>query len=66
MITKDKDFVNSFLVAGKPHKLLLMVTGNISNADLEQLFLNHFDALAQLLESHRFVELNRATIVVHT
>lgn len=66
VITKDKDFVNSFLVAGKPYKLLLVATGNISNTDLEKLFLSHFDALAQLLESHRFVELNRATIVVHT
>lgn len=66
VVTKDKDFVNSFLVVGKPHRLLLVVTGNISNADLEKLFQSHFETLAQLLESHRFVELNRTTIVVHT
>jgi len=66
VVTKDKDFVNSFLVEGQPYKLLFVATGNISNTELEKLFLSHFEALAQLLESHRFVELNRAAIVVHT
>jgi predicted nuclease of predicted toxin-antitoxin system len=38
VITKDADFVNSFITAGKPHKLLLVSAGNITNDELEALF----------------------------
>ncbi len=31
VVTKDADFVNSFLVFGVPFKLLLVSTGNINN-----------------------------------
>jgi predicted nuclease of predicted toxin-antitoxin system len=65
VITKDKDFVNSFLIRGQPDKLLLLATGNITNSELEKLFLNHFDEIASLFESHRFIELNRTMIVIH-
>lgn len=38
VITKDADFVNSFLLEEKPYKLLLISTGNITNRVLETLF----------------------------
>jgi predicted nuclease of predicted toxin-antitoxin system len=38
VITKDADFVNSFLLHHKPHKLLLVSTGNIRNKEMETLF----------------------------
>lgn len=38
VVTKDADFANSFLLSRRPHKLLLVSTGNISNADLESIF----------------------------
>ena len=41
VITKDADFVNSFLLDGCPYKLLIVSTGNITNADLEALFVLH-------------------------
>ena len=31
VVTKDSDFVTSFLLRGEPSKLLLISTGNISN-----------------------------------
>ena len=34
LITKDADFVNSFLLRGEPFQLLLVATGNIRNAEL--------------------------------
>jgi predicted nuclease of predicted toxin-antitoxin system len=37
VITKDADFVNSFLTIQKPYKLLLVSTGNLTNAELEAL-----------------------------
>ena len=36
-ITKDANFVNSFLLYRKPHKLLLISIGNVRNAELEVL-----------------------------
>ena len=39
VITKDKDFLDSFLIKQEPYKLLLITTGNISNKQIEQLFL---------------------------
>lgn len=38
VITKDADFVNSFLLHGQPYKLLLVSTGNISTTDLQSYF----------------------------
>jgi predicted nuclease of predicted toxin-antitoxin system len=38
VVTKDSDFVNSFLLSRRPRKLLLVSTGNIGNAELEALF----------------------------
>lgn len=32
VVTKDADFVSSFIVSRVPYKLLLISTGNISNA----------------------------------
>ena len=45
VITKDADFVNSFLLTGLPYKLLIVSTGNITNADLEALFLPNIAAI---------------------
>jgi len=65
VISKDSDFVDSFLIQGKPYKLLLLATGNIKNIELEQLFGNVFDKIASLFESHSFIELNRNLIIIH-
>jgi len=65
VVSKDSDFVDSFLIQGKPYKLLLLATGNITNLELENIFFNHFDEIASLFESHRFIELNRTMIIIH-
>ena len=39
VITKPTDFVDSFLLLHRPYKLLLISTGNIANADLDDLSL---------------------------
>lgn len=38
VVTKDADFVESFLLQGAPFKLLLVSTGNIDNDELLKLF----------------------------
>ncbi len=56
VITKDADFVQSFLLQGQPYKLLVVATGNIKNADLEALFQQHLSQLVDLLETHSYIE----------
>jgi predicted nuclease of predicted toxin-antitoxin system len=65
VITKDADFVESFLLQGKPHKLLLIGTGNIKNSELEQLIAENLQQLVELLNAHSYIELNRSGIVVY-
>jgi len=65
VITKDADFVNSFLLARKPYKLLLISTGNIKNADLEALFVPQISAIAAGFTTHDYIELTRTALVFH-
>ena len=65
VITKDADFVSSFVVIHQPAKLLLISTGNIDNATLEALFMTNLAAIVIALTTHNFIELNRTTLIVH-
>jgi len=38
VISKDSDFLDSFILYGKPVKLLLVKTGNLTNMELLRLF----------------------------
>lgn len=57
VVTKDADFVNTFTVQGVPYKLLLVSTGNITNAALETLVTQHMADITAAFVSHDFVEL---------
>jgi predicted nuclease of predicted toxin-antitoxin system len=65
VVTKDTDFLNSFLTVQQPYKLLLITTGNIKNSELESLFINNLQQLVELFEQHSYIEMNRGTIIVH-
>ncbi|GAB4237301.1 MAG: hypothetical protein Kow00121_64390 [Elainellaceae cyanobacterium] len=65
VITKDSDFVDSFLTIQQPYKLLLITTGNIKNADLEILFTTNLPLIVDLLTQHHYIELSRDTVTVH-
>lgn len=66
VITKDADFVNSFLVVEKPHKLLLVSTGNITNANLEALFVPNIPAIVTAFRTYDYIELTRTALIFHT
>jgi predicted nuclease of predicted toxin-antitoxin system len=66
VITKDTDFVDSFLLFHRPYKLLLISTGNIANADLEELFVTEIPAIAAAFESYDYLELTRTTLIFHS
>ncbi len=65
LITKDADFVDSFWVRRQPPKLLLVSTGNITNAELEAIFLPHMQFLAEAFTTHDFIELTRTQLLIH-
>ncbi|MGZ4977012.1 MAG: DUF5615 family PIN-like protein [Methylobacter sp.] len=65
VVTKDADFVNSFLLSGVPYKLLLVSTGNISNRELEDLFVKNLSAIVGALEIYEFVEITRTSLIEH-
>lgn len=65
VITKDADFVNAILLAHKPYKLLLISTGNITNADLEALFIPQISAIATAFATYDYIELSRTAVVYH-
>jgi len=65
VVTKDSDFVDSLIVQGVPHKLLLVSTGNIKNSVLEDVLFDSLDALADGFESHTFIEIDRTAIHFH-
>lgn len=65
VITKDADFIQSFLLQNQPYKLLLVATGNIKNTDLEALFQQHLSQLVDLLQTHSYVELGHDAIIIH-
>jgi len=65
VVTKDSDFVESFFLNDKPFKLLLISTGNITNTALEALLIPSLATIVEMLDSSRFVEVTRDSIVVH-
>jgi predicted nuclease of predicted toxin-antitoxin system len=65
VITKDNDFVDSFLLSKEPYKLLLISTGNISNKDLEALFSPFLPTIVATFQSHDYAELIRSALIVH-
>jgi predicted nuclease of predicted toxin-antitoxin system len=65
VITKDTDFLESFILYKRPYKLLLVTTGNISNKELESLFLKYLDYLSLQFDQHYYLEINRQAIIIH-
>ncbi|MBD2769652.1 DUF5615 family PIN-like protein [Hymenobacter sp. BT664] len=65
VITKDADFVNSFLLHGQPYKLLLVSTGNIGTNDLLELFRDFLPQILKLFAHHSYLELSRTLLVAH-
>lgn len=65
VVSKDADFVNSFLLSRRPQKLLLISTGNIKNADLEAIFVAQIPTLASAFANLDYLELTRTALIAH-
>ena len=64
VVTKDSDFVQTFLLTGQP-ALLFISAGNVSNAELERLLHRNILAIERGFASCRYVEITRSTLIVH-
>jgi len=65
VVTKDADFVDSFLLHQEPWKLLLVSTGNIRNSELETLFLANLRKMIEGFSTFDFIEINRTNVIFH-
>lgn len=65
MVTKDADFRHSHTVVGTPAQLLIVATGNISNADLLAIVASRLEELEAGFASANLVELHRDVLIVH-
>jgi len=62
--TKDKDFLEHFMLKGSPPKVLLLQFGNIKNSDLIAAFEEHISEIQQLFEEGAsFVIFGKTNIV---
>jgi len=65
VVTKDRDFRDAHLLRGVPRRLLLVVTGNISNDDLMAAVAANLPKIVSALAEVQFVELSATSLVVH-
>ncbi len=63
--TKDRDFRDGHLLSGSPRRLLVVATGNITNAALLALFEANLDAIVGALGEADYVELGPEALVEH-
>jgi predicted nuclease of predicted toxin-antitoxin system len=59
VITKDVDFLNTYLVKKQPYKLVYVTTGNLRNRPLLDLFRSSLEQLLSELENAQVIELNQ-------
>jgi predicted nuclease of predicted toxin-antitoxin system len=64
VVSKDADFVDGHLLRGRPVKLLLISTGNISNRDLEALMVPLIPDILREFQTNSFLELGPTGLVV--
>ena len=65
VITKNDDFVQSFLLRKSPRRLMLIALGNIGNAELERLIAKAWPAIVDVLETAHFIEISKKSLIVH-
>lgn len=65
LITKDEDFVVTFLLRRQPYKLLLVSTGNTGNQELERLLQDNLEPIVRAFETYDFIELDQAFLICH-
>jgi len=63
VVTKDYDFVDSYVVKKIPEKLLIITTGNIKNQQMFDLWRNNWELIIHLFETCNLVELSNNDVI---
>jgi predicted nuclease of predicted toxin-antitoxin system len=61
VITKDTDFLKSFLLKKQPYKLILVKLGNTSKNEVINFFQNKFNEIIKRIESESLIFLRQST-----
>lgn len=65
VVSKDADFLESYLIKSEPRKLIIIKTGNISNKQLIQLFENNLEILVTMISRSNLIEVSSTEIAEH-
>ncbi len=65
VISKDVDFLESFIVKAEPEKLIMVKTGNISNKKLIKLFDANLEIIVKMISRSNLIEINQTEIAEH-
>jgi predicted nuclease of predicted toxin-antitoxin system len=65
VITKDIDFLESFLIKSEPRKLIMVSTGNIPNRHLIRIFEENLETLIQMISRSNLLEISSTEIAEH-
>jgi len=65
VITKDNDFVESFLLNSEPRKLIMVRTGNIPNKILLKIFDDNLQFIELLISRSNLIEISQTEIAEH-
>ena len=65
VVTKDDDFVQSFLLRNQPQRLMLIATGNIGNAKLSRLIAAGLPVVVEAFGTARYIEISHNSMIIH-
>ena len=65
LVSKDRDFLDSFYINGSPSYLLWVTVGNVANAELLKLFESMLPDLHQAFADSKCVEMTLKELIVH-
>lgn len=60
VVTKNVDFLNSYLIKGLPKKIIYVAAGTVKNRELLSLFRQHIVEITNQLNAHNVVEINKS------
>jgi predicted nuclease of predicted toxin-antitoxin system len=65
VISKDSDFLDSYLIKKTPAKTVLITTVSCTNNDLLSLFKEQFSAIYKLFEINSYTEMNAKELIIY-
>lgn len=65
VISKDVDFLDSFLVKKTPEKLIMVKTGNIQNKELLSILKLNLTYIYNSIKENDLIEINKTDIIIH-